>query len=662
MWGPVFKHLPHLKTLNLCDNPNLGKRVASIVSGLRCPLERLYLNNTGIGDNFDNVLEYFYYNHTLTGGSIKELTLDSNLIYSFGHLMWKKLPSIEILSLGNNYWNPDSRFFLDVLNMFNLRGLNISRQHGYSHNIHKRSPHENPPHLCQSGTACPIELSPNLEWVDVSFFGFQIPEVPELVILRDLHVKYVNVASTGLTALPFVMFCPVGRHIQIDTETLDFSGNAIKCVNSSIFANCSWNALKHLMLGQNYLGLQEPDNVCGNKPQEGLKFLQSLPNLETIDLRENYLSQAALDGIFRNNPRLKHIDLSKNRLSIFNVSLDHLEDLDTLNLRGNSLKCLTEAIWRPIDELQRRRKKNNAGNITLDLSHNPLICDCTCLPFYSWLAKTGVNVVGMDTYQCSFSDNKNMSLHDIKKVVVELEYLCHPPRALQVAWSFAAAVAFVVTSASLVFRYDYLEQSFEKGGLWHGRWNVREWKNQIQVCVGFISADLVAGKTSTNALFYFGYWSAVLRPTKDLIVYSSFETVQTSWLTCFFWREHENCLIFLWMFTELKDPGIGQEVAELENMDYVFRKQRNWRLAASNCLEEEAGPGIVFLWKLGCPSRGHRIRVCFSYLSFCPTFVCKTAPKHANENTEPLQRWIKYCVWKRFTTGAQHQLARKQKT
>ena len=130
MRGQALKHLRNLKILNLCDNPNLRKLTISIVNGLReIALEELYMNNTGISDNMKYII--FPDHRDEERKAMRILTLDSNSIYDFGDsFVSKRYPNIEVLSIGNNYFSPGSKFFADFYDMRHLVGLNLSRQQG----------------------------------------------------------------------------------------------------------------------------------------------------------------------------------------------------------------------------------------------------------------------------------------------------------------------------------------------------------------------------------------------------------------------------------------------------------------------------------------------------------------------------------------------------
>ena len=444
----ALKHLPNLKVLNLCNNPSLRKATISIVNGLRrIALEELYMNNTGIGDNMQYII---YSSREEQRKSMRIWTLDSNSIYDFGgSFVSKRYPNIEVLSLGDNYFSPDSRFFADFYDMSHLVGLNLSRQQGANYGLRKkRDFHQNRLHFCQLGTACPLNIPRQLQWVDLSYFGFQLPQVPELAILTNNSLNYINAAYTGVSALPFKIFCPESFNIIPQFKTFDLTGNSIRCINSSIFVNCSMEKLEYLRLGKNDLGTVGP-NVCHNGRKENLAFLKPLYNLKTLDLHENNLGGKIPEDVFLNTTKLRNIDLSGNDIGNFNLTIYHLFDLELLDLSRNDLRCLDEKTYTALAHLQ--RNKQDQSGVRIDLSDNPLVCNCSCLPFYDWLARTEVEIIGMATYQCKFPDGSTMNLRRLNTIVAKLESQCYNTGLLLI-WLLTALTNIAVAMATITYR------------------------------------------------------------------------------------------------------------------------------------------------------------------------------------------------------------------
>ena len=319
--------------------------------------------------------------------------------------------------------------------MRHLVGLNLSRQQGANYGLRKkRYGHINQLRFCQLGTACPLNIPRQLQWVDLSYFGYQLPQVPEIAILTNNSLNYLNVAYTSISALPFMIFCPTSLNIVPRFKTFDLTGNSIRCINSSIFVNCSMENLEYLYLGKNDLGWLG-NNVCNNGPRRNLAFIQPLYNLRTLDLHENDLGGRIPEDMLLNTTKLRNIDLSFNNIANFNLTIDHLLDLELLNLSTNDLKCLDESTYTALEHIQ--KNKQDQSGVRIDLSGSPLVCNCSCLPFYDWLARTEVEIVSMATYQCKFPDGSTMKLRRLSTIVAKLGSQCYNT-GLLLMWSLTA--------------------------------------------------------------------------------------------------------------------------------------------------------------------------------------------------------------------------------
>ena len=284
--------------------------------------------------------------------------------------------------------------------------------------------------------------------MDLSYFGYQLPQVPELAILTNNSLNYINAAYTGISALPFMIFCPTSLNIVPQFKTFDFTGNSIRCINSSIFVNCSMEKLEYLHLGKNDLGWVGP-SVCNNGPGENLAFIKPVYNLKILDLHENNLGGRIPEDVFLNITKLKNIDLSFNDIAKFNLTIDHLFDLEALNLSRNDLRCLEENTYTALEHIQ--KNKQDQSRVRIDLSNNPLVCNCSCLPFYNWLARTEVEIVGMATYQCKFPDGSTMKLRRLSTIVAKLESQCYNTGLLLI-WILTALANITVSMTTITYR------------------------------------------------------------------------------------------------------------------------------------------------------------------------------------------------------------------
>ena len=128
--------------------------------------------------------------------------------------------------------------------------------------------------------ACPLVLPKTLQWTDTSHNGLKIADIPEIVLLGNTSLKYLNASYCGLRTIVYPLYC--AWNVTLPLETIDLSNNNLQCVNASVFNKavfgCDWSSLKHLYIGSNKLGNSE-GNVCNKDKSNVLRFLESLNNL-----------------------------------------------------------------------------------------------------------------------------------------------------------------------------------------------------------------------------------------------------------------------------------------------------------------------------------------------------------------------------------------------
>ena len=108
------------------------------------------------------------------------------------------------------------------------------------------------------------------------------------------------------------------------------------------------------------------------------KQLNNLIELTHINLTKNYLKVIG-PNIFKNNKKLKSIDISYNRIEKFNFDLSKLPYLHILNIDNNYLNSLNENSFRAYIT------RNKSVNTILSVKLNNLKCKCKMY----WILKLG---------------------------------------------------------------------------------------------------------------------------------------------------------------------------------------------------------------------------------------------------------------------------------
>ncbi|KAL0272313.1 UNVERIFIED_CONTAM: hypothetical protein PYX00_005338 [Menopon gallinae] len=154
----------------------------------------------------------------------------------------------------------------------------------------------------------------------------------------------------------------VFRHLSSLT-TLELEGNAISRLDPEAFMGLEEN-LQYLRLGDN------------NLPAIPSETLKRLHRLRTLDLRANNISYVLEDAFTGYGDSITFLNLQKNMIKTLPaLAFENLNSLETLNLQNNKLKHIPEEIMDPVVDTLR----------IVDISDNPLICDCELQWYKNWL-------------------------------------------------------------------------------------------------------------------------------------------------------------------------------------------------------------------------------------------------------------------------------------
>ena len=122
-------------------------------------------------------------------------------------------------------------------------------------------------------------------------------------------------------------------------------------------------------------------------------YFHNKPHLKLINLSHANLVAIDYDA-FVDNPELQILDLSSNRLSadtfLLNISTTNLS---VIRLNDNRIASIHPEMSEQLNFQQ---------SLELDLSGNPLRCDCTTMEFVHWAhkAKEHIKFVHSETYAC----------------------------------------------------------------------------------------------------------------------------------------------------------------------------------------------------------------------------------------------------------------------
>ncbi|RUS74258.1 hypothetical protein EGW08_017977 [Elysia chlorotica] len=204
-------------------------------------------------------------------------------------------------------------------------------------------------------------------------------------------------------------------------------------------------SLKFLSLNQNQLSetLDADENGC---------IFQNLTQLIYMDLSLNDLYHLHPLS-FKNLVNLKYLNVSQNRIQRVNFSLTHMMNLEILDLQKNQIQSLSPETRFEIDKI-----REGGAPLLVNLSYNPISCNCDNLSFLEWLSETALADFDFNGahYYCSMEKQPE----GYRETIGQLRRQCIKQEALFGVVISATMIAVLAIVAVLAYRF---------------RWTLRYW-------------------------------------------------------------------------------------------------------------------------------------------------------------------------------------------
>lgn len=131
-------------------------------------------------------------------------------------------------------------------------------------------------------------------------------------------------------------------------------------------------------------------------------FFGSCPTLRIIKMTKCNLTKIP-EQLFASLPHFVQLDVSNNKLTEFEISLNHNENFSLLNLAQNAIDTLPASLtWRLSILADNRREQGD--RLTVNLTGNILSCHCNNTGFVRWIVASAVNnsiyFPNVDSYEC----------------------------------------------------------------------------------------------------------------------------------------------------------------------------------------------------------------------------------------------------------------------
>ena len=356
-----------------------------------------------------NIDELFMYGHV--GASLKHLDLGRNNLEFVRGVPQKTLPSLEYFSLAENSLLGSKNmafFWITLIGHLRLKILDISGMNSLASTTSTNVLFGLTVDF-DCWQAIRVVIGPNLESISLRNTTFladaYLLSAPFCLIDTHKVLRYIDLSNARCSK---PVTCYVGQLHALEY----FNMQNVNTGNISAHLFSKMPNLTVLLLGKNNIGdaiAKDTDN----------RLFYNTRKLRVLDLAGCQLTEIPANE-FSNLHKLQNLNLSGNSLRTFHVEVHNLTEIRVLNLRRNKLVTLVPETRRHLDKMAAKR------SVQVDLSKNPLQCNCNNSDFVSWTRTSSVTFLSKDDTACIDGNDTEHSLFLFDYEALESE--CYPDR------------------------------------------------------------------------------------------------------------------------------------------------------------------------------------------------------------------------------------------
>ncbi|XP_061174722.1 toll-like receptor 4 [Saccostrea echinata] len=282
-------------------------------------------------------------------------------------------------------------------------------------------------------TSITVTLPRNLRTLILRTCSIRL-EVFRILVNPSNQLSYVDISQNVITSFtgPIVGFNKL-KH-------LDLSDCLCSSISTGLFDFTT--SLQVLKLNKNLLGLSLKDDLDGGT-------FKNLVNLLELDLSDNRI-QLLPEKIFKNLRKLQKLNLSSNFLTEWNVKMNNMWNLNTIDISLNKIRQLSHDATISLSGILKKSK-----HFKISLAENPFACSCDSRHFLQWSSKYREHISDFYHMKCKLDNGTSFGFRDIETVLQLLEIQCKNYQQVTFVITSVIVCFFMIIVSGLIYRYRW---------------------------------------------------------------------------------------------------------------------------------------------------------------------------------------------------------------